>query len=944
METLAPSPWKTTEASLVKAMDNLSNLLIFEQELLDGFEEDFRLIQRGLARMHLMAQNVIEEKGLEGYGEEVRFLTTQVEAVTDGFISRKQKSKQPSCSNCIKDSFPFFKGRAEIYKLIDDIEIIRASILRLISKGSELGMSLVKARTGTASQNLEQQKRPFSVDDIKEERAVGLEEGIHILVSRLTDGKGNRKVISITGARGVGKTTLAMEVYKSAAVTNHFPSRAWVTLSQDFELKETLQILAKQLWMGKEEGESSVEAEELSVEELSTRIKDALKNGRHLIVLDNVRTLKQWDALQSLFPVESRILITTRDRAVALSTESDHSQRFIYHMRGLSDEEGWELFTAKLPPVPMELEELGRDIVKKCMGSPRAISAAAEILSSTPATLDHWSIVLEQIDKDQASTYHNLSLVADALPSPLKLCLSYCALFDKNYDISVRRLIVLWVAEGLIEKQNGSKKAAEDIAEKYLKQLENQGMIQVVKWKSNGKIKKCRMHHLLRDQWVSKAKKASLVQVPDEAACSCSSSSTGMIRRVADHLDKQDDSFRHIHGNRTTNNALRSYYGDLRSLLSFDFREGPEPGDDIGNFLRRGILGRFLLRLLIIDLEGVFRPKLPKGIGKLKELRYLGLRGTYLEMLPSSIGYLPELQTLDLKNTHISTLPNTIWKMQRLRHLYLSDRYRCRFVAPPSACSPIDLQTLWGAFLDEESPVEGGLNRLINLRKLGLVIRLTLSQQKSLAKWIARLIYLESLRLRSIDESVQPSTLFLRPLSNLKNLSSIYLMGRLNNPLVVQKLPENLTEITLSLSGLLDDPMPNLGKLPNLRVLELLADSFTGTLMVCSTGGFPLLRVLKLWKLQGLEVLVVQIGALAIVKDIEIRYCENLKMIPNGFLHLVHCRELKLKDLTEVRGIHGELIQMPPTPRNDVLCGGFVDSKLQSFFAVVQPIAPYLLL
>ncbi|KAK6235304.1 hypothetical protein SCA6_010641 [Theobroma cacao] len=163
-------------------------------------------------------------------------------------------------------------------------------------------------------------------------------------------------------------------------------------------------------------------------------------------------------------------------------------------------------------------------------------------------------------------------------------------------------------------------------------------------------------------------------------------------------------------------------------------------------------------------------------------------------------------------------------------------------------------------------------------------------------------------------------------------------MGRLNNPLVVQKLPENLTEITLSLSGLLDDPMPNLGKLPNLRVLELLADSFTGTLMVCSTGGFPLLRVLKLWKLQGLEVLVVQIGALAIVKDIEIRYCENLKMIPNGFLHLVHCRELKLK------GIHGELIQMPPTPRNDVLCGGFVDSKLQSFFAVVQPIAPYRLL
>ncbi|OMO89046.1 NB-ARC domain-containing protein [Corchorus capsularis] len=547
----------------------------------------------------------------------------------------------------------------------------------------------------------------------------------------------------------------------------------------------------------------------------------------------------------------------------------------------------------------MELKELGQDIVKKCMGSPRAISAAAEILSATPATLDHWSIVLKQIDKDQASTSYTLSLVADALPSHLKLCLSYCALFGKNYDISARRLIVLWVAEGLIEQQRGSKMAAEDIAEKYLKKLENQGMIQVVKWKTNGKIKKCRMHPLLRDQWVSKGKRASFVQVPDEAACSCSSSSTGMIRRVADHLDEQDDCFHHIHGSRRTNDSLRSYYEDLRSILSFDFREGPTPGEEIGNFLRRGIKGRFLLRLRIVDLEGVSLPKLPKGIGKLKELRYLGLRGTYLEILPSSIGYLPKLQTLDLKNTHISTLPSTIWKMQRLRHLYLSDRYRCRFLAPPSACSAIDLQTLWGAFLDEESPMEGGLNRLINLRKLGLVFRLTLSQQRSLAKWITRLIHLESLRLRSIDESVQPSTLYLTPLSSLKNLSTIYLMGRLNNPLVVQKLPENLTEITLSMSGLLNDPMPYLEKLPNLRILELLADSFIGKVMICSDGGFPLLRVLKLWKLKDLEGLVVQKGALPIVKDIEIRSCGNLQMIPNGFQHLLHCRELKLTGMTE---------------------------------------------
>lgn len=275
METLAPSPWKTIESSLVKAIDKLSNLLIFEQQLLDGFEEDFRLIERGMVRMHLVSKNVIQERGLEDYGEEVRLLATQVEAVIDGFILRK-KPKHPSCSSFIKDSFPFIKSRAEIYKLIDDIESIRSSILRLVSKGSELGISLVKARKSDSGTNMQPENRPSSsVDDGKrEEHAVGLEEGIHILVSRLTDDKGSCKVISITGARGVGKTTLAMEVYKSAVVTNHFPSRAWVTLPQDFELKGALQVLAKQLWMRREDGESSVE-------ELSARIDQrCLEEGK----------------------------------------------------------------------------------------------------------------------------------------------------------------------------------------------------------------------------------------------------------------------------------------------------------------------------------------------------------------------------------------------------------------------------------------------------------------------------------------------------------------------------------------------------------------------------------------------------------------------------------------------------------------------------------------
>ncbi len=54
-----------------------------------------------------------------------------------------------------------------------------------------------------------------------------------------------------------------------------------------------------------------------------------------------------------------------------------------------------------------------------------------------------------------------------------------------------------------------------------------------------------------------------------------------------------------------------------RSMLCFDSREGDTPGEDIGTFLQKHIASGHLLQLKVLDLEHVFRPQLPKNIGKL---------------------------------------------------------------------------------------------------------------------------------------------------------------------------------------------------------------------------------------------------------------------------------------------------------------------------------------
>ncbi|KAK7839666.1 putative disease resistance protein [Quercus suber] len=225
------------------------------------------------------------------------------------------------------------------------------------------------------------------------------------------------------------------------------------------------------------------------------------------------------------------------------------------------------------------------------------------------------------------------------------------------------------------------------------------------------------------------------------------------------------------------------------------------------------------------------------------------------------------------------------------------DRYRSKFVQPSGAALK-NLQTLWGVFVDEDSPLTNGLNRLMNLRKLKLAFQLELSRRKVLAEWISQLNHLQSLWLKSIGEMGEPLDLYLKPLSNLRNLSSLYLFGRLENPSIMEHLPQSLTEVTLSASQLSDDPMPKLGKLPNLRSLCLYSGSYKGTTMVCSIDDFPQLLVLKLWMLDTLQRWDVQERAMRNLRELEIRSCNELE-IPTGLTCLETLQELKLTNMPE---------------------------------------------
>ncbi|KAH7858714.1 hypothetical protein Vadar_027063 [Vaccinium darrowii] len=227
--------------------------------------------------------------------------------------------------------------------------------------------------------------------------------------------------------------------------------------------------------------------------------------------------------------------------------------------------------------------------------------------------------------------------------------------------------------------------------------------------------------------------------------------------------------------------------------------------------------------------------------------------------------------------------------MVQLRHLYLDESHRCRFVPRPRGYSLTDLQTLWSVFIDEDSPVKDGLDSFINLTRLGVTSRLMssreeamLSQLKAVADWVEKMKLLKSLRFKSFDKQGKPWQLPKMDLTGHTDLSTLYLLGTIaENNFLASGLPLALTELTLSGSGLTEDPMPTLGELPNLKILRLFRESFVGKHMLCRSEGFPQLRILKLWKLEQLEEWEVENEALSVLIDLEIRSCQNLKKLPD---------------------------------------------------------------
>ncbi|KAL2329550.1 hypothetical protein Fmac_017131 [Flemingia macrophylla] len=612
-------------------LENLSRLLNDEIKLLSGVEEKVDSLNNELKFIYMFlksSQGKRSDAVVKEVVSQIRDVAYKAEDVVDTYVAKIAKHKY--MGNKI---FKLFHLRV-LHEVNTDIDKIRNRIDDIYKNKKRYRIEQGEFQSQDfvgITESLRKKRR-----DVEEQDIVGLVHDSNVIIQQLKESDMRLKVVSIIGMGGLGKTTLARKIYNNNQVKELFPCRAWGYLSTDYRPKEFFLSLFKCL------RSSTSDCDNLSDEDLKKMVAEELKEKKYLIVLDDIWKTQVWDEVKDAFPDDktgSRILITSQIKEVAHYTGTTSP----YNLPVLNKDESWVLFCNKVfrgEKCPSDLVPLGKSIVENCSGLPLAIVVLAGLVAKKEKSEREWKRI-----KDVSwhpGVEDILKLSYDNLPPKLKPCFLYFGIYPEDYEISVREVIQLWIAEGFIKKENqNATEELEDVGDKYLDDMVDRNLVQVAKRRSDGGVKTCRIHDLLRNLCISECISENFLEVFTEPNINTISSINS--RRLSFHCQLPCYK-KYVKPN------IRSVFFFLQTNIDYDVKS-------------------FKLARVLHSKTFGFSSQ-PNNLKRMIHLRYL--KTLFRGDLPASISCLWNLETLYVHDAQ--KISSEIWKLKQLRHLRLSVR------------------------------------------------------------------------------------------------------------------------------------------------------------------------------------------------------------------------------------------------------------------------------
>lgn len=814
-------------------LGKLADLLGGEYRLLTGVQKQIEFLERELSSMRVLLERLadIEEK-LDGMAKDWRGkvcnLSYDIEDCIDRFMDRLGSG----------DAKPkFMKRTARRLKTLWARHDIAAQIkelkARVIEESERRDRYKIDESYYAPTRTVEIDPRISALHE-EVRGLVAMDGPVKHITALLTDEKEMElKVVAIVGSGGLGKTTLAMEVYRK--IGGDFHCRASVSVSRTLDFEKLLKDILSQI---DKDAYRECQSESWGIAQLIPKIKQILTGKRYFIVIDDVWKEKDWTVVKRAFPDDnnngSRIIATTRITGVANLCCSNYGGR-TYQMTPLDDVDSRRLFFKRIfrsdDSCPAELEEVSTRILKKCGGLPLAIITFASLLASKTHNKDQWERLLDSIGTSSAiENEGNLREMKDILllsywdlPRHLKTCLLYLCIYPEDYRINCEELKWKWMAEGFLAPRWGR---LDQVADNCFNELVNRNMIQpIVEY--DGSVEHCRVHDMVLDLIISLSDEENFATVLNGRICN---SFPSKIRRLSMHYSCEE--------HKEAVRAVTETKLHVRSLTTFWLvKQIPRLVD--------------FHALRVLDLRGCgwLENKHVKNIGSSRQLRYLRIGRSKVTELPWEIGKLQHLATLHLRGCDsVLRLPSTVLQLQKLVRLFISQETR---LPAGEFGSMQSLEALELSIWNTDNPIRSAeqLGHLTKLRKLDIylsgksvedceirLMELLVSSVSELGKCNLRYLHTDSAKLFML--------LFLDPcctypyLQDLATIESVLYMV----PKGMASL-KNLVKLDIWVSEFDEDGLNCLMDMPSLAHLKLMVVKPIKEKLTISRKGFKLLKV-----------------------------------------------------------------------------------------------------
>ncbi|XP_057812488.1 late blight resistance protein R1-A-like [Salvia miltiorrhiza] len=693
-------------------------------------------------------------------------------------------------------------------------------------------------------------------------KMVGLSDHIETARDYLLEGN-NDNNYSIVGMAGVGKTTLAKHIFEDSSIRSHFELRAWVKVGRKCEFSELLRCILAQvdphayLMLAQRDGVD--EAELVGI------LKERLSGKNCLIVWDDVWEEQAINSFTSCLQENNivgsiRFLVTSRQ----LGFTGVYQRVRLLNLKESKKLLGEKVFGEE--GFPLQLEELGEKIAKKCEGLPLMIVTVAELLSKADKTPEYWTEVLKQHSSVFVEAYNQISEVLfpsyDYLPQQFKMFFLYMGTFCRSTDMIFRGVLEnLLSAEGFLERIG--EESFEDFFAECLRRLCFWYHLVLNTTNIFSMYTEYRMHscwqHLCKVEG-SRIKFMHVLQSCDDAIKD--------KRRLCAHWNT-------LFCLKQVYNSIKSDCASTTRSLLFYGPYHPYP-------VPIHAMGFKLLSVLDADLVRFYH--FPIAILKLVYLRYLALccNGEFPPAISNlfQLKFLIIVRHMSIKKCGVqSYMPVQIWDMQELEHLMILGR---DLPTPNTNDATLNKLLLLGG-VSANSCRREVLERIPNLQRL--------------------FIYVE-LKPYDDDDETNP----LSGLSYISQLQNLMLLGyMIRNPEIKHVLntiplsmfPSTLTALYLTGLGYPWKYMNDIGlQLPNLMKLVLRCYAFRGPEWEIESGSFLKLRELRIedtdlvqWRPQR--------GSFPELNVVIMKHCYKLQQLNWSFDHsqikeigLVDCNPL----------------------------------------------------